>query len=69
MQFGEQNCICGYHYMCLDCNNFAGETDIRLCADCMQHYNVEKLWQLHDANELEALDFNESQAMRDQFRK
>lgn len=56
---------------CLDCGKSLpeeAETDIRLCQACMNNYNINRLWQLHDANELNALDFNEDPKMRDEFR-
>jgi len=44
------------------------ENDIQLCQKCMKNYNIDKLWQKHDNNELDALDFNESNKMREDFR-
>jgi hypothetical protein len=56
--------------LCLDClQPMEDETDIQLCQKCMKNYDVEKLWQDHDNNLIDALDFNESQSIRDKYRK
>jgi len=57
---------------CLDCNNLIPtelEVDIQLCPNCMKNYNVDKLWDMHDKEELNALDFNENKEMREKFRR
>jgi len=55
--------------LCLDCfKEIEDETDIQLCQECMKNYDTERLWKLHDNNELDALDFNESPQMRERFR-
>lgn len=65
----ENNFLGGYSY-CLDCKKqMEIETDIQLCQKCMNNYNINKLWELHDKNKLDALDFNESNLFREQFRK
>lgn len=55
---------------CLECRKeIEIETDIQLCQDCMEKYDTDKLWEMHDNNEIDALDFNESKQFRNQFRK
>ena len=55
--------------LCLDClEKMEIETDIQLCQKCMDNYDTDKLFELHDQNKLDALDFNESAKMREQFR-
>lgn len=54
---------------CLECGKlFHQEKDIQLCDKCVGKFDLDKLWGLHDKNELDALDFNENKAMREQFR-
>ena len=61
---------CPKNSLCLDClEEMEIETDIQLCQECMKNYDVDKLWDMHDNNELDALDFNESPQMRQHFRK
>jgi predicted amidophosphoribosyltransferase len=56
--------------ICLECKKeFEDNLDIQLCDDCMKKFEVERLWQMHDNGELDALDFNESKVMRESFRK
>jgi len=55
---------------CVNCEKeFSCQTDIILCDDCVKLFDLNKLWRLHDKNELDALDFNENKSMRDKFRK
>jgi len=57
-----------YHSACLDCGEeMEEETDIQLCQPCMVHYDVDLLWEMHDNNEIDALNFNESPRMRKDF--
>jgi len=54
---------------CVNCDtDFECDTDIQLCHKCMDYYDTDKLWELHDNNELDALDFNENYKLREQFR-
>jgi hypothetical protein len=56
--------------ICLDCNNIIEvEVDIQLCDECMKTYDTDKLWKMHDNNEIDALDFNENKNMRKKFKK
>ena len=56
--------------LCLDCQEIMEiETDIQLCQECMKAYDTDKIWRLHDNNEIDALDCNESAQFRNQFRK
>lgn len=55
---------------CLGCGeSFHQERDIQLCDKCVDKFDLEKLWRLHDRNELDALDFNEDEALREKFRR
>lgn len=55
--------------LCLDClEEMEIETDIQLCQKCMKGYDTDKLWDMHDNSEIDALDFNESEKVREQFR-
>lgn len=61
---------CPEKSLCLDClEEMEIETDIQLCQECMRNYDVDRLWFLHDEAQLNALDFNESPSMREEFRK
>ena len=54
---------------CLECNESIDlETDLQLCSKCMELFDTDRLWAMHDNNELDALDFNESAKMREKFR-
>jgi len=54
---------------CLECGKgFIQERDIQLCDVCVDFFDMEKLWDMHDRNELDALDFNENKSMRERFR-
>ena len=56
--------------LCLDCDEkMEIETDIQLCQKCMKHYNVDKLWKLHDEGKVDALDFNENYQFKASFLK
>lgn len=44
------------------------EQDIIICGKCSKSYDLERLWKLHDANMLDALDFNESEKFREAFK-
>lgn len=60
-----------YHLAnCLECGKeFYQEADIQLCSNCVDLFDLDRLWKLHDNNQLDALDFNESKSMRERFRK
>lgn len=54
---------------CLECRVFFYQNrDIELCDKCIDLFDLDKLWQMHDNNELDALDFNESKKLRENFR-
>jgi hypothetical protein len=54
---------------CLECEKFFyQERDIELCDNCIDKFDLNKLWKMHDKNELDALDFNESKKFRERFR-
>ena len=54
---------------CLECREFfRQERDTQLCDNCCKKFDLDKLWKLHDNNELDALDFNESEKLRERFR-
>jgi len=54
---------------CLECEKttYIGR-DIQLCDDCINLFNLDSLWELHDTNKIDALDFNESETVRERFR-
>jgi hypothetical protein len=55
--------------LCLDClGEMDIETDIQLCQKCMTNYDTDRLWKDHDNNKVEALDFNESERLREKYR-
>ena len=55
--------------ICVNCNNeFICSTDLILCESCINNFDLERLWKLHDLNKLDALDFNENNKLRDSFR-
>ena len=56
--------------ICLECGKeFEQERDLQICDKCIDKFDTEKLWEMHDNNELDALDFNENANMRERFRK
>ena len=55
---------------CLECKKpFDCQTDIWLCDDCQDKFDLDKLWEMHDKNEIDALDFNERDSVMERFRK
>jgi hypothetical protein len=55
--------------ICLECKKqFRQERDLQLCDNCIDKFDTDKLWKLHDQNKLDALDFNENSKLREQFR-
>lgn len=55
---------------CLECGKqFIQDRDIQLCDNCVGKFDLDKLWKMHDNNELDALDFNERKSIRERFRK
>jgi hypothetical protein len=60
----------GNTFLCLDCGKEEFyETDLLVCDECIKKYDAEKIWELHDNNQIDALDFNESEVFRKQFIK
>ena len=54
---------------CLECGKeFHIETDLQVCQECMKLFDTDRIWELHDNNKLDALDFNESKTFRERFR-
>ena len=54
---------------CLECGKlFYQETDIELCNKCVDKFNLDKLWEMHDNNKIDALNFNENKKIREKFR-
>jgi len=56
---------------CLECKKEISEhekVDLQLCQKCMNLFDTDKLWQQHDNNEIDALDFNENSKMREKYR-
>ena len=55
---------------CLECREFFyQDRDIELCDKCIDKFDLDRLWKLHDENKLNALDFNENKKFREGFRK
>jgi 2'-5' RNA ligase/ribosomal protein L24 len=57
--------------LCIDCLAEIDDqeaTDIRLCSECMKNYDMDKLWEMHDRGEINALAFNENERIREKFR-
>lgn len=55
--------------ICLECKKeFIQERDLQLCDKCIEKFDTDKLFELHDKGELDALDFNESKELRERFR-
>lgn len=55
--------------ICLECGKeFIQDRDLQICDKCVKLFDTDKLWKLHDACELDALDFNESKSFRERFR-
>lgn len=55
---------------CLECGCFfKQDRDLEVCDKCVNKFDTDKLWKLHDEKKLDALDFNESKKVRDKFRK
>lgn len=56
--------------ICLNCKTtFNQDRDLQICDECINLFNTDDLWKRHDNGELDALDFNESEKLREQFRK
>jgi hypothetical protein len=53
---------------CLECGKFIEDMDLQICYDCTELFDLDRLWAEHDADKLDALDFNESNKMRERFR-
>jgi hypothetical protein len=54
---------------CVECGEeFYQDKDLQICDECEKLFDTKKLWKLHDKNELDALDFNESKSFREKFR-
>ena len=55
---------------CLECKKeFEQERDIQLCDNCIDKFDLERLWKEHDENKIDALDFNERASIREKYRK
>jgi hypothetical protein len=55
--------------ICVECGvQFEQDTDLQLCAECSDLFLLDDLWEAHDNNILDALDFNESAETRERFR-
>ena len=54
---------------CLECGEFFDQDrDLQICNSCIDLFNTDKLWQDHDNNKIDVLDFNESKKIRDKYR-
>ena len=55
--------------VCLECEKeFEQERDLQICDNCIDKFDTNRLWDLHDKGELDALDFNENVSVRERFR-
>lgn len=57
---------------CVHCNKITlGEPqkDLFVCDSCEDLFDLELLWELHDKNKIDALDFNTSDEFRSRFKK
>lgn len=55
--------------VCLECKaEFIQDRDIQLCDNCCDKFDLDKLWELHDGNKIDAINFNESKTIRERFR-
>ena len=56
--------------ICLECGKkFHQERDLEICDKCINLFDTDKLWQDHDDNKIDALDFNERKSIRERYRK
>jgi len=54
---------------CVECDKmFECETDLWLCEKCVSKFDLDRLWDEHDNGKIDALRFNESERMREQYR-
>jgi hypothetical protein len=56
-------------YCCLICEKETESMDIPLCEEHKKWFDLDKLWKMHDNNELDALDFIEDDTMKLHFCK
>lgn len=56
--------------VCVECGSIFVDyqRDILLCNKCLDLFDLEKLWQDHDANKIDALDFNDYKEFRELYR-
>ena len=55
---------------CVHCGNeFSQAYDLQLCMECMNEFDLKKLWEDHDSNKINALKLNESKALRNKYLK
>lgn len=55
---------------CLECGDeIEVRTDLELCQECTDKFDLDTLWELHDEGKLDALDFNRSEKLRERLRK
>lgn len=55
--------------ICLECGKeFRQERDLQICDNYINLFDTDKLWQDHDNNKIDALDFNESVKIRERYR-
>jgi predicted amidophosphoribosyltransferase len=54
---------------CVECGEeFEQNTDLQICEMCLDEFDTDRLWQDHDNNVIDALDFNESAVIREKYR-
>jgi hypothetical protein len=55
--------------ICVECGEaIETEFDIFLCYECLDLFDLRRLWQGHDNNKIDALDFNENKEIRELYR-
>lgn len=64
-----EECFKHYFADCVECGNrFLQERDLQLCDDCVDKFDLNELWRMHDNNKLDALDFNINKNLREGFK-
>lgn len=55
---------------CVECNKqFIVDTDLILCDECKEKFDLDLIWKHHDENKIFVLDFNDNVKIRDKYRK
>jgi hypothetical protein len=55
---------------CLECGDlFYQDRDLQVCDKCVDLFDTDRLWNDHDNNKIDVLDFNESKRLREKYRR